>query len=355
MARVKSASFQGGCYLYVDYTYTQNVSANTSTVSYKFGVHFGDYYFNATDKRVSFSSSNPGTASHSWSEDGPRAWPHGGTHQDYVYKSGSFVVTHANDGRAALAISASFKPSAAGGGGTRSLSTTVMLAQIPRLSSPPSAVTLTNITSTSVHATFTDGSGGAPIDSRQIGYGTNSASPQIIVASDRSTDITGLTPGTTYYFWARTHNVAGYTAWGPRSSATTLRVPSAPAAPTISNIRQTTASVSFTPPNNGGSTITAYQVGYGTSSAGPATIISATSPQTVTDLLPGTVHYFWVRAQNSVGWGPWSSPTTAQTIAGVRVKVGTEYKLAVPYVNDNGVWKLAHPWARIAGVWKETN
>lgn len=355
MARIRGASFQGGCYLYVDWTLTsQNVSANTSVVNYTFGIHFGDYYFNATNKLVSFSA-NPGSASHSWSEAGTRAWPHGGTNRDYIYHSGAFTVTHAVDGRATVSVSGRFNPSAAGGGGTRTVSGSFALPQIPRLSNPPSIVTLSSITSTSVHATFNDGTGGAPIDSRQIGYGTSSTSVQTTVASDRSTDITGLTPGTTYYFWARTHNVAGWTAWGPRGTATTLRTPSAPSAPTISSVTMTSAIVNFTPPNNGGSAITAYQVGYSTTSTGPSTTVSGTSPRTITGLEPGLTYYFWVRAQNSVGWGPWSTPTAAQTVAGVRVKVGTEWKIAVPYVRDGGVWKIAQPWVRTAGVWKETN
>lgn len=353
MPRFVGGSFQGGCYLFLDYSYTQNVAANTSTISYAFGVHFGDYYFNATNKSIILSA-GPGTGGTSWTEAGNRAWPHGGTHQDYVYKTGSFVLTHDVNGNATFFVNGKFNPSATGGGGTRTVVNHIGLTPIPRFSNPPSVVTLSSVTSTTMFATFNDGGGGAPIDSRQIGYGTNPSSPTTIVASDRSTDITGLTPGTTYYFWARTHNVAGYTAWGPRSQATTWRVPSAPPAPVISDRTMTSVVATWTPPDNGGTGITAYQVGYGTSSAGPASTVTGNSPQTVTGLLPGRVHYFWVRAQNAVGWGPWSAPTTAQTVAGVRVKVGADWVLAVPYVRDGGDWVLARPWAKNAGVWKET-
>ena len=131
--------------------------------------------------------------------------------------------------------------------------------------SPPSIVTLTNVSPTGVYATFNDGAnGGAAIDSRQILYGTHPTSgSQTIVSSDRSTQINGLQPGTLYYFWARTHNTHGYSAWGPRNQVT--------------------------------------------------------------------------------------------TVAGVRIKVGTVWKIAIPYVRVAGVWKLSHPWGRIAGVWKQTN
>ena len=354
MARIRGASFQGGCYLYIDWTLTsQNVASNTSVVNYTFGIHFGDYYFNATNKLVSFSAS-PGSASHSWSEAGNRAWPHGGTNRDYIYRSGAFTVTHAVDGRATVAASGRFNPSAAGGGGTRTVAGSFALPTIPRKTSPPSIVTLSNITSTSVHATFTDGTGGAPITSRSIGYGTSSTSVHNTIASDRSTDITGLTPGTVYYFWAQTTNVAGSSGWGPRGTATTLRTPSAPAAPTISALSMISAVVSFTPPNNGGTTIVEYETGYGTSSTGPSSTVSGNSPRTITGLTPGTQYYFWVRARNSVGWGPWSAPTIASTVGGARILVGTTWKTAIPYVRDGGVWKIAQPWVRTAGVWKES-
>lgn len=91
--------------------------------------------------------------------------------------------------------------------------------------SAPSAVTLSTITTNSMKATFTDGANnGDAIDSRQIGYGTNSTSPQKTVSSDKSTTITGLTPGTKYYFWARTHNSVGWGSWSASRNATTISV-----------------------------------------------------------------------------------------------------------------------------------
>ena len=354
MPRIQGASFQSGCYLFINYEYSQNHAANTTFVAYGFGVHFGDYYFNATNKTLSVTAS-PGSGSNSWSEAGNRPWPHGGTHQDYLYHSGSFTVNHDVNGNAGVQMYGTFNPSSVGGGGTRTVYGAFALPQIPRGSNPPSAVTLTNKTSTTMDAQFSDGGGGAPIDARELGYGTNSAAPTTTISSDGTTTVTGLTPGTLYYFWARTHNVAGWTAWGPRSQGTTLTTPSAPAAPTISDITMVSAVANYTPPANGGSAITAYQVGYGTSSTGPSVTVSGTSPRPLSPLLPGTRYYVWVRAQNVVGLGPWSAPTIFQTIAGARVKVGPEWKLGVPYVKVAGVWKVARPWTRYAGTWKETS
>lgn len=36
------------------------------------------------------------------------------------------------------------------------------------------------------------------------------------------------------------------------------------------------------------------------------------------------------------------------------IKVGDQYKKAVPFVNDNGIWKPAQVWAMSAGDWKRT-
>jgi hypothetical protein len=167
-------------------------------------------------------------------------------------------------------------------------------------------------------------------------------------------DLTGLTPGTTYYFWARGRNAQGWSNWSVRSQATTLSVPAAPSSPTMTDITQTTAVASWIPVNTGGSPITAYQVGYSTTDTTPTTTVSATSPKLLTGLSPGVTYYFRTRAQNAVGWSAWSAPTVAKTIAGARVKVGSVYKDAIPWVRQGGVWKVARPWVKAMGEWKQT-
>lgn len=222
---------------------------------------------------------------------------------------------------------------------------------------PPSKPDISLVTDTSAFVIFSDGwNGGTGIDSRQIAYGTDPSNAQYYASSDGSTNIVGLQPKTTYYFWARTHNYRGYSNWSARASVTTLSVPEAPTTPLLSSARMTSVDISFQANNDNGSPITGFQIGYGTTpwTTTPEDYIQASSPHRVITLLPGTVYYFRVQARNESGWSPWSGVASIRTIAGAYVKVGATWKLAVPYVRQGGVWKLAEPWVRHVGTWKRT-
>ena len=242
---------------------------------------------------------------------------------------------------------------ASGIGGPTSFSQAIKRDTIP---AKPSTPVISSITASSVYVTFSDGSnGGDAIDARQIGYGTSSTSVQHTVSSDRSTTISGLSAGTTYYFWARTHNSEGWSSWSGRASAKTLKVPDAPSTPLLSSAKMTSVDVAFSANGNGGSTITGFEIGWSTSSTGnPTSSVAAKSPQIVTGLAPGTIYFFRTRAKSAVGWSSWSGAASVRTVAGAYIKVGAEWKLAVPYVKIGGVWKIAEPWVKSVGVWKRT-
>lgn len=221
----------------------------------------------------------------------------------------------------------------------------------------PNAPVLTVISDTKIHAQFSDnGNNGAAIDAWSIGYSTDPSKIREFGVDSNNTDVTGLTPGTKYYFWAANHNSQGWSAWSARSEATTFKVPDAPSVASFSNLTQVGVTVSYTLNSDGGTPITGVQVGYGTSSSSPSSFSSTTVETTknISGLSPAVRYYFWVRAQNAIGWSAWSAVSDIRTIAGASVKVGTTWYDAIPYVRDGGVWKVARPWVRTAGEWKET-
>jgi len=198
---------------------------------------------------------------------------------------------------------------------------------------------------------------GSAIDLYQVARNTvATVSGATITNTDTDNVFTGLTPGTTYYWWARTHNAKGYSAWSPVASATTLQVPGAPNQVITSSPTQTSFTASFTDnANNGGSAVVERQLAYNIlNTLTGATTVPYTDVTEVTGLQPATTYYVWARTRNSAGWSAYSPVATQRTIAGAWLNVDNVWKEAVPYVKDGGVWKIARPWGRDAGVWKET-
>lgn len=221
---------------------------------------------------------------------------------------------------------------------------------------PPTTPYLSDITFNSLNCSFADGAnGGAAINSRQIGYGKNAGAPVTIIGSDGDTPIYPLDTGSTYYFWARTHNSVGFSAWSGRSEALVAQIPDTPSTPWIYNIQPKSVTVGWNPNWDGGSPIVEYQVGYGTDPGGPTDYVWDWPPTTIDFLVPGQVYYFWVRARNSIGWSPYSAAASNRTTAGARIKDGDIWRLAIPYVKEGGVWRIAQPWAKFEGEWKQTS
>jgi hypothetical protein len=224
---------------------------------------------------------------------------------------------------------------------------------------PPSAVTLSSITSTSMLASFTDGdNGGLSITNRQIAYNkSNTTSGATIVTSDRSTSLTGLSPKTTYYVWARTFNSKGWSGWSAVRSAKTLAVPDAPAAVTFTNIKQSSVDAAFKDNANNGASITNRQIIYNTTNnptAAGAVTVTSDGSTSILNLDAGMKYYFWARTYNSVGWSAYSAGSSVQLLAGAWVKVNGVWVRAVPYVRVAGVWKVAEMYVNQGGYWKQS-
>lgn len=234
---------------------------------------------------------------------------------------------------------------------------TTLSASLSRSKPPaPTAPKISNITKTSVLAdSDSNGSGSSDVLRWQIGYGRGSSEPTDFVDAVLSTGeatITGLVPGSTYYFWARGLNAVGWSAWSARSSAKTHSDPSAPSRPSLSNITPTSVTVKFTDGEDGGSPIIKRWVGYGATSA--TTVVPSSNTITLTGLEPGTNYRIWARTENKYGPGPWSPEASMVSDHTTNVFYNGQWQSAVAFVKVNGVWKPAKPLVKIAGMWKET-
>lgn len=203
--------------------------------------------------------------------------------------------------------------------------------------------------------------GGSPILQWQLAYGTSPNTPgsgggfKDLALSTGSISVTGLDSGTIYYFWNRQRNASGWSPWSPRTMQRTRSIPDAPDAPALIWRTQVAISLRVQPNYDGDHPITGFYVRYGLNPEGPSDIqYSTTSQVTLTGLSPGARYYFWGQAINAYGESYYSARSYADLIAGAKVKVGTMWKRAVPYVKVAGVWKVARPWGRIAGFWNET-
>ncbi len=163
--------------------------------------------------------------------------------------------------------------------------------------------------------------------------GSASSDPDGTVASygwdfgDGSAAGTGAKPvhtyaaGGTYQVKLTVTDNRGGTASVVNPITVTAPAPTAPAAPTgvAAVAGNTTAAVSWTAPNNGGSAITSYTVTpYAAGTAQPPIAVVGTPPPTgttVTGLANGTAYTFTVTATNAIGTSGASAPSAAVTPA----------------------------------------
>ena len=183
----------------------------------------------------------------------------------------------------------------------------------------PSAPTLGTATAgiDLVHLTWTapSSNGSSDITGYKVFYGT--ASPPTTQlggtysAATLTVDVTGLTPGVTYYFAVKAVNIAGDSVLSNVIGAMPYNVPRAPtnldAVPGLS-----TAYLNWTAPSDNGSTITSYNIYRGLTS-GAETILTSvgTTGFTDTGLTPSVTYYYRVSAVNLAGEGPLSSEAWA--------------------------------------------
>ncbi len=133
--------------------------------------------------------------------------------------------------------------------------------------------------------------------------------------------MTGLADATAYDFQVQASNAGGASGWSATASATTPAAaavaPAAPAAPSTTAGSDQVA-LSWSAPNDNGSTIADYDVQYqasGGSSWSDWPHTGTGTAATVTGLEASTAYQFQVRASNEGGAGHWSPAASATTTA----------------------------------------
>jgi hypothetical protein len=248
-------------------------------------------------------------------------------------------------------------------GGTPSHSRSLTLpARPPSAPSAPGTPTAGSVTSTGATLTWsTPASNGASLDRNAGQVARDSAFTQIVTSWDvagwaTSRIITGLPKGTPLYARVRARNSVGWSSYsGARAFTTGVTTPSAPGTPAISNISATTASVAWSAPSDpGGAAITSYEIERSTSASfeDTTTVTDTTSPTSLSGLLPGTTYHVRVRAVSSAGAGTWSSTTTFQTLSGVKVGNGTQWREAIVWVGDGSKWVMTQVKVGNGSTWR---
>lgn len=200
------------------------------------------------------------------------------------------------------------------------------------ISATTSATSITSTSATSGGTITTDG--GAAVSARGIVWGTSTGSSTISVTTGSGTgtfvsNLTGLSPATTYYVRSFATNSVG-TVYGTETSFTTIAVePTVQATVLIASITGSSATSGGTITSNGGATVTTSGVVWSTTSTPTIALSTKTTngaaigtyTSSLTGLAPATLYYVRAYATNSIGtaYGPERSFTTlaiAPTISG---------------------------------------
>jgi hypothetical protein len=192
---------------------------------------------------------------------------------------------------------------------------------------------------TSATVSWTAPSTGGPVTSYvvtpYIGATAQTAKTVTGTPPATSTNVTGLTSGTTYTFRVTACNSSGCSAAAGPSNSVTPAQAVAPTAPTGVDARGASSSARVTwnvPTGNGDSPITGYTVTpfIGTTAQTAVAVAASSTATTVTGLTNGTAYTFTVKATNSVGTSPASAASNAAT---PRLTI---FDFATPAVADAG-------------------
>lgn len=160
MPRITGSQFSpfGGntSYMFIDYNVnSQNYGANTTTIGWTLGFHYGDAHIRLDNLNCAFGngpiSGDPNGGPYN------SGWPApGGTNQDIFVDSGSFTITHDSNGNRTVTVTGSVSTDF----GSSSINTSFALPQIPQNPASPSAASATRNSDTSITVNWTNNSTG---------------------------------------------------------------------------------------------------------------------------------------------------------------------------------------------------
>lgn len=188
---------------------------------------------------------------------------------------------------------------------------------VPRIAKPPtapgapvaSAVTTTGLTMTWALPGDNNGAGLDQMLLRRSSSPDMSAYTDIVLpGGTTSTPVTGLTPGTQYYWAVYAHNAAGYSNRSGITAQATL--PSTP--PGISilpNIDGTQATVTLTPPG-GTSGVSLYNIQYRPVGGATTATTTTTTTKVISGLAPAGIYEYRANAVIGGYTSPWTEWTT---------------------------------------------
>ena len=157
--------------------------------------------------------------------------------------------------------------------------------------------------------------GGSVIAGYEIWYrpSVSSGSYTQLRTAAASITISGLTNGTGYTVFVRAQNAEGSGEWSDATSGTPTSEGSKPAKPSQPSVvaGNRSLTVSWSPPVDGGSAITGYEVWYSPDTSSQSrTHRTADTRATLSSLTNGTSYTVLVRAQNAHGFSDWSDGAT---------------------------------------------
>lgn len=265
---------------------------------------------------------------------------------EHYLASGTMTVYHENDGTKTVYCYADCNGRSNGyGPGWGACDGHLTLTTIPR-APVYTSINASSVTESSVRLTGSIDTKGLPITDGGWDLSTNGGSSWTYYSggpTDRT--ITGLSPGTTYWYrgYVVTAGGGSNSGWSTFTTWAYARITSH----YVSSVTEHTVSVTWA------ADVSCNAVQY--SLNGGSWVSTQGTTYTISGLNPGTQYSIKTRVKRADN-GLWTESgviygTTNNCV--VKNKINGVWKNCVPYVKINGTWKKAIPYIKVNGIWKE--